>query len=977
MPAAGNIDNAATFVMNVNNHRRDLYGCAVVNKLIACCIAVAFAFASLGGFPNSGKAYAGVGAGPVGVLASRAKSFTNTVGVGTPNTVAGSLAYPVFSYTGMSVTRAVMPIPGETNIDANNNYLAARGIRFDFLWANGFSNFPLTSCANNPTSVAGTTGLEDIFVAVYPGMMLANEGPNETNNFPVCYNNSAVATGDSGAVLSFAATPAEVVTVANYIYNNGGPINTGSGITVTDVTNPTAIPSNTTIVSATSTSVTLSTSATVTNGDTIQFQAQGITPPTNVASTASSVAWQTLIYNATQADTNLAGVKVTNHTSFVSGASPQPPSIPSTANYNNVHFYPAPGYLQPTAYVGELMAAALNPALGAIPGAPAVITETGWCTPSPQSGAVNQTTQAILLLNNYFDMFSAAVPYTTTYTMFDVNTGDASCFDNYGIYESDQATPKTAATAIRSMMTVLNDSGGTALTFTPGRLNYSISGLPAPGAGGGFSYLLEKSNGTFEIVIWNEPTIWDDTTHTEITPTTSPLTISLGLTATTVNVYDPMVGTSPISTASGVSSVTPSITKDPLIVEVIPATYTVTPPPYMANVVSSPSLPFNVTLGTGTFSGSQTITISDGGAGGTITPSVGAPGTSSVVVTPTVGTNSFTFTYAGSTAGAKTIAFSNAQGWYDPQPLGYYSATPIPPYDGTVWNNPAGPYPTGVTHGTYHSNLLNTDIGYVIYLPPQYATEPTTHFPVVYVFPGSGSNENSYVGFAGGSGDIYAVVQAAIVATTIKPMILVTINGGSSGDHRDAQPGSPDYGTFAPQTMLIYEGIPFIDATYRTIATKAGRALHGFSMGGQACMRFATKFPQMFSSAYCFAPASDDVAPNYPICPPGAPCSNVFVSEPTQISVLFSNNAAAWMYDSVWGSGAWNATNVNGLPIHVVAGSVDVLEPVAVDYFNLLDLAGVAHDALSVAPGCGHDYWCDSGYVGVDAPWEFASTNFP
>lgn len=58
-------------------------------------------------------------------------------------------------------------------------------------------------------------------------------------------------------------------------------------------------------------------------------------------------------------------------------------------------------------------------------------------------------------MNNYLDMFSANVPYTLVYTLFDGSTGDSSCFDNYGVFESDEATPKTAATAIKNMQTVL------------------------------------------------------------------------------------------------------------------------------------------------------------------------------------------------------------------------------------------------------------------------------------------------------------------------------------------------------------------------------------------------------------------------------------------------------------------------------------------------------------------------------------------
>jgi hypothetical protein len=708
-----------------------------------------------------------------GIQASTAKSFTNTVGMGDPNNVAGTTVGSALAYMGITMVRSDVPFPGDGG--SNYNYLASQGVRFNFLWA----NMPQTiDCSNQAGSIAAVFALINTFVATYPGAMIANEGPNETNNFPVCYANAATTTSStptSSAVLHFAPTPAEIVTAANATYNDGGTIHVGTGFTVTDtntnidpgkcfavfsngfsstqqsctvtinhaselllvetaegggpitgctdtlssiwakriaqnasgapnnfyaeewyasgptggsypqtdtitctqtvsaepfnlsafgiiganlstpfdgsavggatdpltistshtdtivignfsgnVSSPTpiagyaavadtqytlvmyqgfsttqsgrtvgtvegtanyanladavvlnsapilaALPANTTIVSATSTSVTLNNNAInsgVQNGDTIQFTAAGVEPSTLVPVTASSIAWQAAIYNATHADSNLSGVKVANYTGFVPGATPQPPSVAGTADYNNTHFYPGGGS-QPVPSTGQVsMAVALNPAFQPIPGLVTVITETGYCTGTGTAGLVDQTTQAILLLNNYLDMFSASVPYTTVYTLFDGNTGDNNCFDNYGVFESDQATPKTSATAIKSMMTILGD---TASVFSPGKLNYSISGLPSGGSGG-FSLLLQKTTGIWEICIWNEPQIWNDTTHSEITPPTSALTINLGFTASTVHVYDPMTGTSPIATHSSVSSVSVSITKDPLVIEAIP-----------------------------------------------------------------------------------------------------------------------------------------------------------------------------------------------------------------------------------------------------------------------------------------------------------------------------------------------------------------------------------------------------------------------
>ena len=56
------------------------------------------------------------------------------------------------------------------------------------------------------------------------------------------------------------------------------------------------------------------------------------------------------------------------------------------------------------------------------------------------------------------------------------------------------------------------------------------------------------------------------------------------------------------------------------------------------------------------------MTIADGSDGGTITPSVGSPGTSSVTVTPSNGATGFTFTYNAASAGAKTLTFTNSAG---------------------------------------------------------------------------------------------------------------------------------------------------------------------------------------------------------------------------------------------------------------------------------------------------------------------------
>src|SRR4051794_18166433 len=60
----------------------------------------------------------------------------------------------------------------------------------------------------------------------------------------------------------------------------------------------------------------------------------------------------------------------------------------------------------------------------------------------------------------------------------------------------------------------------------------------------------------------------------------------------------------------------------------------------------------------------------------------------------------------------------------------------------TVWVNPPKPgqLPKGVAHHTYFSPSMKHDVGYCIYLPPDYATSGK-RYPVIYNLHGAGGNE--------------------------------------------------------------------------------------------------------------------------------------------------------------------------------------------------------------------------------------------
>src|ERR1022692_201573 len=156
------------------------------------------------------------------------------------------------------------------------------------------------------------------------------------------------------------------------------------------------------------------------------------------------------------------------------------------------------------------------------------------------------------------------------------------------------------------------------------------------------------------------------------------------------------------------------------------------------------------------------------------------------------------------------------------------------------WVNPfpKGKFP-GLSHGKFHSDSNKVDVGYCIYLPPGY-DDPSSkerRYPVVYLLHG---------GRPGGETKVISLTphfDNAMKKGTVPPMIYVFPNGGVVS-HYD-YPKLKSLG----ETAFIKELIPHIDKNYRTIASREGRAVEGFSQGGRGTARYMFKYPELFCSA--------------------------------------------------------------------------------------------------------------------------------
>jgi hypothetical protein len=118
--------------------------------------------------------------------------------------------------------------------------------------------------------------------------------------------------------------------------------------------------------------------------------------------------------------------------------------------------------------------------------------------------------------------------------------------------------------AIHNLTTILADTGASATKFTPTPLHDIISGLPTDGS----SLVIEKSSGVYDIVVWAEPQIWNAATATEVAAAPTAVTINLGAQFKQVQVFDPLLSASAISSTSNTSTVTIDVVDHPLIVQV-------------------------------------------------------------------------------------------------------------------------------------------------------------------------------------------------------------------------------------------------------------------------------------------------------------------------------------------------------------------------------------------------------------------------
>ncbi|QGZ62845.1 calcium-binding protein [Paraburkholderia acidisoli] len=280
---------------------------------------------------------------------------------------------------------------------------------------------------------------------------------------------------------------------------------------------------------------------------------------------AGGLASQRAAFTQVRASPALAGVAVYDLTGY------DPKTIATradSADYVNLHVYPQNGE-QPTWNAnGDKW---MPPAIETFKkyGLPAVITEFGYFS-LPQAGwymlGVDEATQAKGVLNGYMDAAAAGVKRTYVYELLDEKP-DPEGKNNemhYGMFRIDNS-PKRVAQAIRNLTSILNAGGAAPVNRAAhGALGYTLTDLP-PSAN---RLLLQKKDGRFVLVLWNETPIWNREKGTPLESAPAPVQLDFGALASRVDIYDPLVADTPRASHRNVRQLEVAMPDHPLLIEV-------------------------------------------------------------------------------------------------------------------------------------------------------------------------------------------------------------------------------------------------------------------------------------------------------------------------------------------------------------------------------------------------------------------------
>lgn len=221
--------------------------------------------------------------------------------------------------------------------------------------------------------------------------------------------------------------------------------------------------------------------------------------------------FQSLLHTTVQGNASIAaypiyGPALTSENSYVSVG-----SLTSMLSDGNIHSYlagrnPGTAGWGGTDTYGTYACLSYDLALGNVEsgGKPVVVTETGY---QDQSGAQNRVPAGVksrYTLRTVLENWNAGIPRTYLYELLDEGG------QSYGLLDG-AANPKPAYTALKTLIGLLADPGG---AFSTSSLTYEVDAVSSV-----HHMLLQKRDGSYRLLLWEEVPAWNPATNTALTVT--------------------------------------------------------------------------------------------------------------------------------------------------------------------------------------------------------------------------------------------------------------------------------------------------------------------------------------------------------------------------------------------------------------------------------------------------------------------------
>lgn len=242
-----------------------------------------------------------------------------------------------------------------------------------------------------------------------------------------------------------------------------------------------------------------------------------------------------------------------------------------------------------------------------------------------------------------------------------------------------------------------------------------------------------------------------------------------------------------------------------------------------------------------------------------------------------------------------------------------------------------------VVYRTFDSKAVGAKVSYHTYVPEAY-DRTEDRLPVLYWLHGT-------EGGVAGIRPLAVFFDDAMEGGSLPPMIVVFVNGLPRRLWADSKDGASPV-----ETVVITEVIPDVDRSFRTIASRQGRILEGFSMGGYGATRLGFKYPGLFAGISILAGGPFDLELRGPLMDENPSLREELLRD------VCGNDPGYFREISPWSTaeGAAQDLRDRGTVIRHVVGIRDATRDLNRQFHERMDDLRIPHDFFEV-PGVGHD----------------------